>query len=101
MAYAHYFRFFTEPCEVRISTMETPDTPVHYYVTLTNAIKVSDTPLENGYVKRVFRLKFRTQYGTMFTMLLEEESNGTNLEVPIHHMYHESDNTKKPHFLFI
>jgi hypothetical protein len=92
MIFATFFKYFSAPCEVRISTMETHSVPVHYYVTLTNVARLSESK---------YRLKFVTPAGHILTMIFEDDANKADLFIPVHRMYHETDITQKPHFLFI
>lgn len=79
--------------------METHNCPIYMYFTLVNVGRVSTKEYADGYVSRVFRLKLTTQTGHIVTMILEEVSNGDLLYVPVHHMYIETDETKKPYFI--
>lgn len=99
MSIYNFLTTFTEPREVCVTTMETHNTPIYMYYTLLNWNRVSSVPTGNGFIKRTFRLKLEAPTGHKVTMILEEESNGDVLVVPMHFMHIEGDYSKKPYFL--
>ena len=96
-----FLQSFNAPCEVCVTSMETPTTPVYMNFTLMNVNPVMTHPTGNGFVKRIFRLKLMAPSGRLVTMVLEEETNSDRLVVPVHEMHIEDDPTQKRYFLML
>lgn len=98
MSFYNFLCNFDQPCEVCVTTMETHNTPVYMYYTLVNVNTIRSIPTGNGFTKHNMRLKLKTPTGHMVTMIFEEETNGTDLMVPVHFMCIEDDPTQKRFF---
>jgi hypothetical protein len=101
MACAQFFATASYPQVIRVATMATHDTPQYFNFVLQGAELVLEAPRDHGFVKRIFQVRFLSESGAPITMFLEEETDGSTLVVPIHHMYLAGDALRTPFFMMM